>query len=207
MLSQFRCLTRNSGRSLSALRQGNNASARGASSALSASHSLTFNNTVKSDPRSSIFQIQYFRTSVAYRDEVVTVKTPACVTEGDVRWEKEVGDRVKEDEVVCEIETDRTSVQVSSPAAGVIVELLVPDGEKVKAGTPLFKLIRGAMLLWLQLPLPSPTNLHTKTMPPVPPVPAHAAIGTVFGSLIIGYARNPSLKHQLFFYAILVSSV
>jgi F-type H+-transporting ATPase subunit c len=30
-----------------------------------------------------------------------------------------------------------------------------------------------------------------------------AGIGTVFGSLIIGYARNPSLKGQLFSYAIL----
>ena len=30
-----------------------------------------------------------------------------------------------------------------------------------------------------------------------------AGIGTVFGSLIIGYARNPSLKPQLFSYAIL----
>merc|ERR1712110_498378 len=30
-----------------------------------------------------------------------------------------------------------------------------------------------------------------------------AGIGTVFGSLIIGYARNPSLKAQLFSYAIL----
>merc|ERR1712183_178278 len=32
---------------------------------------------------------------------------------------------------------------------------------------------------------------------------AGAGIGTVFGSLIIGYARNPSLKPQLFSYAIL----
>ena len=30
-----------------------------------------------------------------------------------------------------------------------------------------------------------------------------AGIGTVFGNLIIGYARNPSLKQQLFSYAIL----
>jgi len=30
-----------------------------------------------------------------------------------------------------------------------------------------------------------------------------AGIGSVFGSLIIGYARNPSLKQQLFSYAIL----
>merc|ERR1711974_175485 len=32
---------------------------------------------------------------------------------------------------------------------------------------------------------------------------ATAGVGTVFGSLIIGYARNPSLKPQLFSYAIL----
>merc|ERR1712128_368436 len=32
---------------------------------------------------------------------------------------------------------------------------------------------------------------------------AGAGIGTVFGSLIIGYARNPSLKAQLFSYTIL----
>ena len=30
-----------------------------------------------------------------------------------------------------------------------------------------------------------------------------AGIGSVFGSLVIGYARNPSLKQQLFSYAIL----
>ena len=32
---------------------------------------------------------------------------------------------------------------------------------------------------------------------------AGAGIGTVFGSLVIGYARNPGLKQQLFSYAIL----
>ena len=32
---------------------------------------------------------------------------------------------------------------------------------------------------------------------------SRAGIGTVFGSLVIGYARNPSLKQQLFTYAIL----
>lgn len=37
----------------------------------------------------------------------------------------------------------QTSVQVPSPAAGVIEELLVPDGEKVEGGTPLFKLRKG----------------------------------------------------------------
>ncbi|XP_069574610.1 dihydrolipoyllysine-residue succinyltransferase component of 2-oxoglutarate dehydrogenase complex, mitochondrial [Brachyistius frenatus] len=198
MLSHSRCLTRNFGRSLSAIRQGNSVFARRATGALSAGHSITFNNNVKYDPRSNVFQIQYFRTSVAYRNEIITVKTPAfaeSVTEGDVRWEKAVGDTVSEDEVVCEIETDKTSVQVPSPAAGVIEELLVPDGGKVEGGTPLFKLRKGAGAPKAAEapkaeapaaaappppsaapppPPPSAVGPIPTTMPPVPPVPAHA---------------------------------
>ncbi|XP_068110626.1 dihydrolipoyllysine-residue succinyltransferase component of 2-oxoglutarate dehydrogenase complex, mitochondrial [Hyperolius riggenbachi] len=92
---------------------------------------------------SSINSIRFYRTSGVCRQDVVTINTPAfaeSVTEGDVRWEKAVGDSVSEDEVVCEIETDKTSVQVPSPAAGVIESLLVPDGGKVEGGTPLFVL-------------------------------------------------------------------
>ncbi|XP_054653065.1 dihydrolipoyllysine-residue succinyltransferase component of 2-oxoglutarate dehydrogenase complex, mitochondrial [Dunckerocampus dactyliophorus] len=198
MLSHSRCLSRNIGRSLSAIRQGNNVLTRRAAAAISTSYPVTIKNTVKSDPRSSVFQIQYFRTSVAYRDEVVTIKTPAfaeSVTEGDVRWEKAVGDTVSEDEVVCEIETDKTSVQVPSPASGVIEELLVPDGGKVEGGTPLFKLRKGAGAPKAaeapkaeapapvaaappppSAPPPPPSTMGPipTTMPPVPPVPAHA---------------------------------
>ncbi|XP_076017743.1 dihydrolipoyllysine-residue succinyltransferase component of 2-oxoglutarate dehydrogenase complex, mitochondrial [Genypterus blacodes] len=197
MLSHSRCLTRNFSRSLSALRQGNNVLGRRAAAALTSSHSVPLNNTVKCDPRSSIFQIHYFRTSIAHRDEVITVKTPAfaeSVTEGDVRWEKAVGDTVSEDEVVCEIETDKTSVQVPSPAAGVIEELLIPDGERVEGGTPLFKLRKGAGApkaaeapkveapaaaappppSAAPPPPPSAAGPIPSTMPPVPPVPTHA---------------------------------
>uniref|UniRef100_A0A4W5KSN3 Lipoyl-binding domain-containing protein n=1 Tax=Hucho hucho TaxID=62062 RepID=A0A4W5KSN3_9TELE len=102
-----------------------------------------------------VFHVRYFKTSAARifcfpsGEEVVTVNTPPfseSITEGDVRWEKAVGDSVKEDEVVCEIETDKTSLQVPSPAAGVITELLVPDGGRVEAGNPLFKLKKGGTL-------------------------------------------------------------
>ncbi|XP_069493769.1 dihydrolipoyllysine-residue succinyltransferase component of 2-oxoglutarate dehydrogenase complex, mitochondrial [Ambystoma mexicanum] len=90
---------------------------------------------------SNLSTVRFFRTTSARRQDVLTVNTPAfaeSVTEGDVRWEKAVGDTVREDEVVCEIETDKTSVQVPAPAAGVIEALLVPDGDRVEGGTPLF---------------------------------------------------------------------
>uniref|UniRef100_A0A8P4GH55 Dihydrolipoyllysine-residue succinyltransferase component of 2-oxoglutarate dehydrogenase complex, mitochondrial n=1 Tax=Dicentrarchus labrax TaxID=13489 RepID=A0A8P4GH55_DICLA len=115
-------------------------------------------------------------------DEVVTVKTPAfaeSVTEGDVRWEKAVGDSVKEDEVVCEIETDKTSVQVPAPAAGVIEELLVPDGGKVEGGTPLFKLRKGAAAAAEAAPPPAAEAPAAAPPPPPPPASAPTAMPPV----------------------------
>uniref|UniRef100_A0A674B621 Dihydrolipoyllysine-residue succinyltransferase component of 2-oxoglutarate dehydrogenase complex, mitochondrial n=1 Tax=Salmo trutta TaxID=8032 RepID=A0A674B621_SALTR len=116
---------------------------------LSTGNRVVYRNIQLRESPSSIvvFHIRYFKTSVACSEKVVTVNTPPfseSITEGDVRWEKAVGDSVKEDEVVCEIETDKTSLQVPSPAAGVIMELLVPDGGRVEAGNPLFKLKKGA---------------------------------------------------------------
>ncbi|XP_058604754.1 dihydrolipoyllysine-residue succinyltransferase component of 2-oxoglutarate dehydrogenase complex, mitochondrial isoform X2 [Onychostoma macrolepis] len=194
MLSRSRSLTWSLGRSISALRQGNSVLARRAASGISASQCVTFKNSPRCETRSSVYQIRYFNTSTAHRNEVITVKTPAfaeSVTEGDVRWEKAVGDTVSEDEVVCEIETDKTSVQVPSPAAGVIEELLIPDGGKVEGGTPLFRLKKGAgaakttaappPAAETAAPPPAPAAAAAAapaggpiptTMPPVPPVPA-----------------------------------
>lgn len=56
------------------------------------------------------------------------------------RWEKKKGDAVSEDEVVAEIETDKTAIPVPAPKHGIIEEVLVPDGTTVKAGQELFKL-------------------------------------------------------------------
>merc|ERR1711963_856855 len=87
------------------------------------------------------------RTTPALGNEIKEVVCPAfadSISEGDVRWEKQVGDSVAEDDVLCEIETDKTSVPVPSPAAGVVVELLVEDGATVSPGTKLVKLKLGA---------------------------------------------------------------
>ncbi|XP_076835408.1 dihydrolipoyllysine-residue succinyltransferase component of 2-oxoglutarate dehydrogenase complex, mitochondrial [Brachyhypopomus gauderio] len=181
MLSHSRCLTRSFGRSISALRQGNSVLARRAASGISASPCLSIRNSPNCDSRPSIFQIRYFKTTAVHKNEVITVKTPAfaeSVTEGDVRWEKAVGDRVTEDEVICEIETDKTSVQVPSPAAGVIEELLVPDGGKVEGGTPLFKLRKGDGPA--KATAAPPSAAQTAAAPPPPPTPpTPAAVGPI----------------------------
>ncbi|XP_026085131.1 dihydrolipoyllysine-residue succinyltransferase component of 2-oxoglutarate dehydrogenase complex, mitochondrial [Carassius auratus] len=182
MLSRSRCLTRSLGRSISALRQSNSVLARRATSGISASQCVTVRNGPSCETRSSVYQIRYFNTTTAHRNEVLTVNTPAfaeSVTEGDVRWEKAVGDSVSEDEVVCEIETDKTSVQVPSPAAGVIEELLVPDGGKVEGGTPLFKLKKGAGAVKTTAAAAPPPAAETPPPPPAPPAaPAGGPIPT-----------------------------
>lgn len=79
--------------------------------------------------------------------DVITVDGPAfaeSISEGDIRWLKQKGDHVNEDELVAEIETDKTSVEVPAPQAGTIVELLVEDGAKVTAKQKLYKLQPGA---------------------------------------------------------------
>src|ERR1700761_257140 len=60
------------------------------------------------------------------------------VTEGTItRWAKQVGDTVTEDEVLFEVSTDKVDSEVPSPVAGVLTEILVPEGDTVDVGTRL----------------------------------------------------------------------
>ncbi|MBT8166233.1 MAG: 2-oxo acid dehydrogenase subunit E2 [Acidimicrobiia bacterium] len=60
------------------------------------------------------------------------------VTEGTIlRWMKQPGDMVAADEVLLEISTDKVDTEIPSPAAGVLSEILVPEGETVEVGTDL----------------------------------------------------------------------
>jgi 2-oxoglutarate dehydrogenase E2 component (dihydrolipoamide succinyltransferase) len=60
------------------------------------------------------------------------------ITEGTIlSWAKKPGDTIAEDEVLFEISTDKVDTEVPSPAAGVIQEILVAEGETVTVGTPL----------------------------------------------------------------------
>ncbi|MEO1550359.1 MAG: 2-oxoglutarate dehydrogenase complex dihydrolipoyllysine-residue succinyltransferase [Pseudomonadota bacterium] len=78
----------------------------------------------------------------------VDVMVPALgesVTEATVAsWFKKVGDTVVADEMLCELETDKVSVEVPSPAAGVITEILAAEGATVEAGGKLALLTPGA---------------------------------------------------------------
>ena len=58
------------------------------------------------------------------------------IAEGTVtRWLKQVGDQVERDEPLLEISTDKVDAEIPSPAAGVLSEIRVTEGETVEVGT------------------------------------------------------------------------
>ena len=74
-------------------------------------------------------------------DAPVDVMVPTLgesVSEATVStWFKKVGDSVEQDEMLCELETDKVSVEVPAPAAGVLTAIDAADGETVAAGAKL----------------------------------------------------------------------
>ncbi|MEO8245365.1 MAG: 2-oxoglutarate dehydrogenase complex dihydrolipoyllysine-residue succinyltransferase [bacterium] len=59
-------------------------------------------------------------------------------------WFKKVGDAVKQDEMLCELETDKVSVEVPSPVTGVLAEIIAPEGATVAASARLAVVVEGA---------------------------------------------------------------
>ncbi len=67
------------------------------------------------------------------------------VTEATVStWFKKVGDQVAQDEMLCELETDKVSVEVPAPVAGVLAEILAPEGTTVDPKARLAIISEGA---------------------------------------------------------------
>ncbi|QRM53435.1 2-oxoglutarate dehydrogenase complex dihydrolipoyllysine-residue succinyltransferase [Sinorhizobium sp. BG8] len=59
-------------------------------------------------------------------------------------WFKKVGDAVKADEPILELETDKVTVEVPAPASGVLTEIVAANGETVGLGALLGQIAEGA---------------------------------------------------------------
>lgn len=70
--------------------------------------------------------------------EVTMPQMGESVVEGTVtKWLVKVGDRVTEDQSLCEISTDKVDTEIPSPAAGVITQLIAAEGQTLPVGAPL----------------------------------------------------------------------
>ena len=70
------------------------------------------------------------------RIEVPMPQMGESIAEGTVsRWLKKKGEKVQRDEPILEISTDKVDAEIPSPEEGVLVEVLVEEGETVEVGT------------------------------------------------------------------------
>src|SRR6516165_4360806 len=76
------------------------------------------------------------------------IRVPALgesVTEATIgKWFKKPGDAVAVDEPLVELETDKVTIEVPAPAAGVLADIAAKDGDTVAVGALLGKIAEGA---------------------------------------------------------------
>jgi 2-oxoglutarate dehydrogenase E2 component (dihydrolipoamide succinyltransferase) len=98
------------------------------------------------------------------------------VTEATIgRWFKKAGDVVRADEALAELETDKVTLEVNAPAAGVLAEIVAKEGETVQPGALLGQITPGGAAT----AAPAAPAPAAKPAPaPVAPAPAAAAPAT-----------------------------
>ncbi len=94
------------------------------------------------------------------------------VTEGTItKWLKRVGDTVGKDEPLFEVSTDKVDSEVPSDESGVVVQILVEEGDTVEVGTVLA--VIGSDNTPVQ---PAPEPAPVQSAPPVQPAPEPAQV-------------------------------
>ena len=81
--------------------------------------------------------------------DLVEIRTPTfaeSISEGTVAvWHKVVGEPVKRDDVLLDIETDKVVIEIFAPTAGVVVEILKAEGDVVESEDLLGRLREGVV--------------------------------------------------------------
>jgi 2-oxoglutarate dehydrogenase E2 component (dihydrolipoamide succinyltransferase) len=68
--------------------------------------------------------------------EIIVPSLGESVSEATVsKWFKKVGDSIKMDEPLVELETDKVTMEVNAPASGALKSIAVPEGKTVEVGT------------------------------------------------------------------------
>lgn len=75
------------------------------------------------------------------RVDIIMPQMGESIAEGTLsKWLKKVGDEVKRDEPIFEISTDKVDAEIPAPAAGVLAEIIVKEGETVAVQTVVARL-------------------------------------------------------------------
>ena len=109
------------------------------------------------------------------------------VSEGTIgRWLKQPGERVERDEPLVEIQTDKVNAEVPSPVAGILQEILLPEGSTAAVKTDI-AVIGDEVLPGPQSepPRAEPTPAHEAPPRPEPPPPSASDEGKRFYTPVV----------------------
>ena len=68
--------------------------------------------------------------------DIIMPKMGESVSEGTIiKWHKKIGEKVKRDEIIFEISTDKVDTEIPSPVDGVLKEIKANEGDTVDVGT------------------------------------------------------------------------
>jgi pyruvate dehydrogenase E2 component (dihydrolipoamide acetyltransferase) len=137
--------------------------------------------------------------------EITMPQLSDTMTEGTVvKWLKKEGDKIKSGEVVAEVETDKANMEMESSEAGVLAQIVIPEGGKVPVGAAIAILATGKE---------SPADVRkspgaaapaaaaaaaTSTPTPPPPAPVstvtieRAASDEIHESASVGHGSGPA---------------
>jgi len=106
--------------------------------------------------------------------DIVVPSMGESITEATIaRWLKQKGEPVKLDDPLVELETDKVTLEVSSPATGVLSEQLAPQGASVNVGAIIGRVTEGASASAApSAPPPSPKPVPSKEEEEVPLSPS-----------------------------------
>ncbi|HET8604230.1 MAG TPA: dihydrolipoamide acetyltransferase family protein [Marmoricola sp.] len=107
-----------------------------------------------------------------------------------VSWKVKVGDTIEINDVVVEIETAKSLVELPSPYAGTVEALLVPEGETVQVGTPIIRIGAGDEAAAPAEPATAPTSeAHEPIDTNVPPAEGQNAT-------LVGYGPRETVAQR-----------
>ena len=138
---------------------------------------------------------------------LIEVKAPELsesVQSGSLlEWRKQVGDAVRRDEPLTDLETDKVILEVAAPASGVLVEIRMPAGSDVKAGDVLAVIDAeaGAEVAAaapapapVQAPSPQPVAAAPAPVVPAPTAPAPAVAAQPAPEPVVAPTPAPAAK-------------
>lgn len=142
------------------------------------------------------------------RVEVVMPQMGESIAEGTIiKWHKKIGDRVKKDETLLEISTDKVDSEIPSPASGTLAEIVVQEQQTVAVRTVIaFLDTEGGAVAAPEEPKPTtlapqavtPTSAPTVVAAPTASVQTLSApaSGRFYSPLVLNIAREEGISMQ-----------